>query len=257
MIKQAWRQIAARGSIWLLLLSAAPQAPAQQITDDNFTFVRIRYSMGYLGYAFQSRYGAYDSWMVDFPSAEENFLRGFAKATSVPVSGRSVSIGLTEDALFDYAFAYVVEVGYMQLTDEEAKALREWLLRGGFLLIDDFHGWREWQNFVYQFKKVFPEREPRDIPIDHPIFHCYYDFDYFPQVPGLAALYRGVTYEKGGKVPHCRGIFDDQGRLMVLINHNMDLGDSWEHAADRRYQIKYSILGYKLGINYIIYALTH
>ncbi len=243
--------------VLLLWMTLPPGVQAQAINEDNFTFVRIRYNMGYFGLAFQGQYGAYDSWMVDYPSAEENFLKGFAKATSVPVSGKSVSLSLTDDELFDYSFAYVVEVGYMQLSQEEADALREWLLRGGFLLIDDFHGWREWQNFLFQFKKVFPDREVRDIPIDHPIFHCYYDFDSFPQVPGLAALYRGVTYEKGGKVPHCRGIFDDNGRLMVLVNHNMDLGDSWEHATDPRYQIRYSILGYKLGINYIIYALTH
>ncbi len=238
------------------LLWAVPSW-AQNLSADNFVFVRVKYSMGYFGLAFQSRYGPYDSWMVDHPAAEENFLKGLAKATNIPVSSRAVSIGLTDDELFDYSFAYMVEVGYLELSSQEAAALREWLLRGGFLLIDDFHGWREWQNFVYQFKKVFPDREVKDIPINHPLFHCFYDFDYFPQVPGLAALVRGVTYEKGGRVPHCRGFLDDQGRIMVLVNHNVDIGDSWEHTGDPRYDIKYSVLGYKLGINYIIYALTH
>jgi hypothetical protein len=164
---------------------------------------------------------------------------------------------LTDEALFDFPFAYIVEVGYLQLTQPEAEALREWLLRGGFLFIDDFHGAREWANFIEQFSKVFPNRTVQNIPIDHPIFHCYYDFDYYPQVPGLGSILRGTTFEKGGVHPSCRGIFDDHGRLMVLVNHNVDLGDSWEHTGDYNYPRHYSLLGYKLGINYIVYALTH
>ena len=245
--------------LMLLAIGAVGVVPGRAQTDlvDQFTFVRMRYSMGRSGLAFRMRYGGYDSWMVDYPSAEENFLTVLRQMTDLPNSGRSVSLSMTAPELFNYPFAYMVEVGYLELSAEEAASLREWLLRGGFLMIDDFHGPLEWRNFVVEFKKVFPERPIKDIPADHPIFHCYYDFDTYPQVPGLAALYRGVTYEKGGKVPHCRGIFDDEGRLMVLINHNVDLGDSWEHATDPRYDVKYSVMGHKLGINYIIYALTH
>lgn len=239
------------------VLCAPALAPAQLEPDDQFTFVRIKYNMGNLGYGFQIRYGRYDSWRVDYPTAEENFLRAVRRGTSIPVAERAKAFWITDDELFEYPFAYVVEVGYMELRPEEAEAMREWLLRGGFLFIDDFHGPVEWQNFETEIAKVFPNRPIVDIPPDHPIFHCFYDFDYFPQVPGLGSVLRGTTYEKGGRVPHCRGIFDDHGRLMVLINHNIDLGDSWEHAADYDYPREYSLLGYQLGINYLIYAMTH
>jgi len=243
---------------WLLASGfGAVPGHAQADLLDQFTFVRLRYSMGRAGLAFRMRYGGYDSWMVDSPTAEENFLTVLRQMTALPNSGRSIYLSMIDPELFNYPFAYMVEVGYLELSAEEAASLRQWLLRGGFLMIDDFHGPLEWHHFIVQFRKVFPDRPIRDIPPEHPIFHCYYDFDYFPQVPGLAALYRGVTYEKGGKVPHCRGIFDDDDRLMVLINHNVDLGDSWEHSKDPRYDVKYSLMGYKLGINYIIYALTH
>ncbi len=243
--------------IFALASLAGTTLRAQEVSPDYFTFVRVKYSMGDYALGFMMRYGGIESWQVDYPSAEEHLLRALRHTTRLPVAENAVSLSLTDEALFDYAFAYIVEVGFLQMKDEEAKQLREWLLRGGFLMIDDFHGQREWQNFVTEFAKVFPERQIIDIPPSHPLFHCYYDFDSFPQVPGLASLYVGMTYEKGGRIPHCRGIFDDDGRLMVLINHNVDLGDSWEHADDYKYDAKYSRLGYKLGINYIIYALTH
>lgn len=230
---------------------------AQPFAMDELTFVRLQYSMGEFGIGFHIQYGSLESWQVDMPTSEENLMKTFQHVTKLAVARDRLSLSITDPAFNDYAFAYVVEVGYMQLRDDEVKALQEWLLRGGFLIVDDFHGQLEWNNFLSEFARVFPNRAVQDIPIDHPIFHCYYDFDYFPQIPGLGSLLRHMTYEKGGKVPHCRGIFDDSGRLMVLVNHNVDLGDSWEHAADWRYDRIYSRLGYMLGINYLVYALTH
>lgn len=241
-----------------VLVTSAPIAHAQKSWDDKFTFVRIQYNMGEFGMGFRFRYGNQSSWRVDYPSADENFLLALARGTYLPIEERALSFSLDNEELFDFPFAYLVEAGYMQLTQEEADFLREWLLRGGFLFIDDFHGPREWANFIEQFQKVFSDRTPREIPMDHPIFHCYYDFEgEFPQVPGLGSILRGTTFEKGGVRAECKGIFDDQGRLMVLVNHNVDLGDSWEHTGDYSYPRYYSILGYKLGINYIVYSLTH
>jgi hypothetical protein len=232
-------------------------ARSQATWSDEFTFVRLKYrTPGRVDLWFRSRYGQ-ESWTVDYPTAEENFIRGLRRATSIKVSENAIFLAITDPRLFEYPFAYVVEVGFMSLSQEEADVLREWLLRGGFLMVDDFHGTREWNNFVMQMRKVFPDREIRDLPSSHPIFHSFYDFDTYPQVPGLGSILYGRTWEKGGRIPHSRGVFDDQDRLMVLINHNTDLGDSWEHAADSRYPTAYSVLGYKLGINYVIYALTH
>ena len=231
---------------------------AQNDWHDKFTFVRIRYNMGDFGMGFRFRYGNQNSWQVDYPTAEENFLLALARGTYLPIEEQAMSFSLTDEGLFDFPFAYVVEVGYMQINQQEADFLREWLLRGGFLFIDDFHGVREWANFVEQITKVFPNRPIQNIPIEHPIFHCYYDFEgKFPQVPGLGSILRGTTYEKGGINAECKGIFDDHGRLMVLVNHNVDLVDMWEHTGDYNYPRYYSILGYKLGINYIVYSLTH
>lgn len=245
--------------LFLILLwgVAAEQAHAQSLRDDVFTFARVKYGSGQYAYGFRMRYGS-PSWQVDYPTADENFVRVLQTVTQLPASENSLVIGLDDPEFFEFPFAYMVEPGYLQLADGEADTLREWCLRGGFLMVDDFHGEAEWQNFLSEFAKVFPDRTPKDIPIDHPIFHCYHDFDKFPQVPGLGPIvYYGVTYEKGGKIPKCAGYFDDDQRLMVLINHNVDIGDSWEHAADPRYPTQYSRLGYMLGINYVIYAMTH
>ncbi len=241
------------------LLSVALWAQAswaQTLQNNAFTFARIKYSSGKYAYAFRMRFRS-DSWEVDYPTAEENFIRGLKEITRVPVNDEAVALTLTDPQLFDYPFAYILEVGFAQFTQEEANALREWCLRGGFLMIDDFHGSAQWENFAYEFAKVFPDRQPVDLKPEHPLFHCYFDFDHYPQVPGMAAVYQGTTFEYDGRYAHCRGIFDDNDRLMVLINFNVDLGDSWEHAADPRYPEFYSMLGYRLGINYVIYAMTH
>ncbi len=250
-----------RRSLFLLAAAAvlllAGEARSQTAWADEFTFVRLKYhTPGREDVWFRSLYGE-ASWMVDAPTAEENFIRGLRRATNIKVADDAIYLAITDPRLFEYPFAYAVEVGFMSLSQEEASVLREWLLRGGFLMVDDFHGTREWRNFVTQIRKVFPDREIRDLPASHPIFHTFYDFESYPQVPGLGSILRGKTWEKGGRYPHCRGVFDDQGRLMVLINHNTDIGDSWEHAGDYRYPSAYSVLGYKLGINYIVYALTH
>lgn len=231
---------------------------AQGSNGDEFTFVRVKYSSGGGNYHMRNPFGPYwSSWTVDYPTAEENFMRGLQRATSIRVADKAVALRLTDPEFFRYPFAYILEVGFMTLSRAEADSLREWLLRGGFLMVDDFHGIYEWQHFVQQMKLVFPDRPIVEIEPDHPVFHCYYDFDAVPQVPGLGSIFRGSTHEKGGIIPRCRGVFDDQGRLMVLINFNTDIGDSWEHAQDWQYPTEYSVTGFKLGINFVIYALTH
>ena len=244
--------------VMLALSSAAPEAGRAQLPqNDSFSFVRIKYNSGKFSYGFRLRFQLNDSWEVDYPTAEENFVRGLQEITRLPVSDQALAMSLTDPQLFDYPFAYILEVGYMQLSQAEADSLREWCLRGGFLMIDDFHGSLQWENFAREFSKVFPDRRPVELQPDHPVFHCYFDFDHYPRVPGLGPILRGTTYEEDGRYPQCLGIFDDDGRLMVLINFNVDIGDSWEHAADPRYPEYYSMLGYRLGVNYVIYALTH
>jgi len=226
---------------------------------DEFTFVRLQYSSdegdtGRYGRRFGRRRS---SWAVDYPFAERNFMRGLESFTSLNVSDEPLTLSLLDEEFFRYPFAYAVEVGYMVLSDKEVERLREWLLRGGFLMVDDFHGQYEWLSFSEQMRKVFPNRSIVDIPIEHPIFHCFFDVNELPQIPGLGAWRSGRTYEKGGIQHHCMGIFDNEGRLMVLVMRNMDVGDAWEHTNDPRYPKWYAAQAYKLGINFVIYALTH
>ena len=154
---------------------------------------------------------------------------------------------------------YGVEVGHWLLPADVAAQLREYLLRGGFFMCDDFHGDEEWSVFVRSMRRVFPDREIVDIPDDDPIFHTLYDLNERFQVPGAQFFETGKTYEKGesGKVPHWRAIRDDKGRIMVAICHNMDLGDAWEHSDEAEYQEKWASLAYRIAMNYFIYDLTH
>ncbi len=215
----------------------------------EFTFTRLIYR----GHGWRG-----SSWAVDYPKADIQFLYGLRKLSDFTfVNSEQQALPIDDPGIFEYPFVYAVEVGYMQLSAQEAAHLREYLLRGGFLVVDDFHGEYEWRNFYRQIKKVFPEYEPFDLPPDHPIFHCYYDIDDLIQVPGLQYVYSGQTWEKGGFKQRYMGIEDETGRLMVMINHNVDLGDAWEWAEQEVYPRRYADLAFRLGINYIIYAMTH
>ena len=233
-------------SVMLLL----PTAPLNSEADgDQFTFIRLKYG---------GRLTRRSSWRVDYPASDRNFIWQLRKQTNIDAAPREKIVEVGAAELFDYPFAYMLEVGSLRLSAREAENLREYLLRGGFIFIDDFHGEREWRSFYTQFKKIFPEREPVDIPISHPIFRCFFQIDELMQIPGLRSLFSGRTYERFDGYPaYCRGVYDDRGRLMMMINFNTDLGDAWEHAAEGFYPREYSDMALKMGINAVVYALTH
>ncbi len=227
----------------------APSHPDGNADGDLFTFVRLKYTGN-------SWFG--NGWDVDLPAADRNFIRQLARATNIPVARREKIISVGSPELFNYPFAYILEVGTLNLTNAEAANLREYLLRGGFIMVDDFHGGQEWRNFYRQFKKIFPQREPEDIPITHPLFHCFFDIDRLRQIPGLRSLFNGRTHERRDGYPaYCRGVYDENGRLMMMINFNTDIGDAWEHAAEGFYPRELSDIAYRMGINAVVYALTH
>lgn len=124
------------------------------------------------------------------------------------------------------------------------------------MVVDDFWGSWAWENFEYQMGLVFPDRPIVEVPLDHPVFHAFYDIDEVIQVPNVHQA-AGPTHEYDGKVPHARGIFDDDGRLMVLINWNTDLGDAWEWADNPDYPLRYSTYAFEIGINFVIYGMSH
>ena len=229
---------------------------------DKFTFCRIRYtSMG--------GYGRGD-WQTDFPASDLNFSQRLEELTTITVNKdergnyKHVVMDITDEQLFDYPFIYMIEVGRLHFTDQEVETLRDYLLRGGFLMVDDFWGTMEWENWEYEISRVFDPREypMKKLDLEHPIFHMVFTLKEIPQVPSIHHWLRGGnTSERGrdSEEPRYLGISDKEGRLMVLICHNTDLGDGWEREGENRdyFEVISSRWAYPLGINIVVYAMTH
>ena len=221
--------------------------------DDCFTFVRIRYNS----------YGRWGRWATDFPDADLNFSYRLQQLTSLKVDPNGVILELTDPQLFKYPFIYIIEPGDLTFTDEEIIALRRYLLNGGFLMVDDFWGEAEYANFYGEIKRVFPDREPLELPLEHPIFHAVYDLKEKPQLPSIGvfnAYGNSVTWERpDAREVHYKGIFDDKGRMMSIICHNTDLGDGWEREGENvdYFREMSEKKAYPMGINIVFYAMTH
>jgi hypothetical protein len=222
----------------------------------EFYWARLQYPE-FGGGGFGRRGFGGGSWTTDYPKDDRQFLQGLLRLSRVHARSMEQVVDLDSDGIFDYPFVYAVEVGHWELSDAQAKKLREYLDRGGFLMVDDFHGTFEWEVFMASLTKVFPDRPVVDIDNKDAIFHVLYDLDERVQIPGLAALQRGVTYEQDGIAPRWRAVYDEKGRIVVAICHNMDLGDAWEWADDPNYPEHYASLAYRIGINYIVYSMTH
>jgi Domain of unknown function (DUF4159) len=235
--------------------NARPSAGNAPASGGEYTFVRVIYDSPNAYYG-RRRMG---TWATDFPEADNHFITGIREwaGTNLNISQRPEQLQFTDERLFDYPIIYIVEPGFMQLSDEEAARLREYVLRGGFLFLDDFWGESEWQHVSEQLKKALPEYEIKDLPLNHPIFHSYLDVEEIVQVPNIYNAQIGITSEKGGVVPHYMGIEDKQGRIVGFIARNCDLGDAWEWINDSRYPVKYGLAAYKVGINVVIYAMSH
>ncbi len=197
------------------------------------------------------------SWTTDYPKADFQFMMGVKRLSRIDSHEAPVTMPIDDPRLFQYPFIYAVEVGYLSFSETEAARIREYLLRGGFFVVDDFHGTYEWANFEHYIKMVFPDRPIVELEMTHPIFQCHFSIKEKIQVPGAQYLRSGQLWEKDGVVPRHRAIFDDDGRIMVMINHNMDLGDAWEWADVPEYEERFTTQAYHLGINYIVYSMTH
>jgi hypothetical protein len=248
---QAFFRLAALLIVFATALAADSDsgAPASGVSFSEFHFVRLIYTA--VPGSRRNR------WFTDAPAAETNLMQGVRRLSRINAAEEATYITIMDDSLFDYPWVYAVEVGGWLLSEPETARLRDYLLRGGFLVVDDFHGTTEWDTFIDSMRRVFPDRPIVEIPQTDSVFHLTFELDARQQIPGLAALVNGVTYEKDGYLPHWRGIYDDNGRLMVVINFNMDLGDSWELADDPEYPLHYTASGYQYAINYMIYAMTH
>ena len=240
----------------------------KEFSKDVFTFVRIKYSSG-------GRIGGYYSgdwrWRIDSPDSDLNLSYRLQQITSLKVNPDFRVLELTDKELFDYPFIYIVEPGDLLLSEDEVKALRRYLLSGGFLMVDDFWGEVQYANFYREIKRVLPEREPVELPMDHHVFNCVFPLNKMEknqlQVPnvntGTMSQRTHVTWEyhegEACRDVHIKGIFDDKGRMMVVICHNTDLGDGWEWEGNNQYYFREfsEKIAYPLGINIIFYAMTH
>jgi hypothetical protein len=204
-------------------------------------------------------WGRRQAWATDYPKADRQFLVVLERLIDLDTYQGENPVLLTDPVMRRFPFLYAVEPGYMSLSPEEVEGLRNYLVAGGFLLMDDFWGGREWANVARELRRVFPEKQIVDVPMEHPVFHMVYDIEEIMQVPNRRlARAGGRTWERAdAQIPFVRGILDDDGRLMVIINGNTDLGDAWEWAEDPYYPLKYSTFAYEMGVNIIVYAMSH
>ena len=226
---------------------------------DNFRFVRIQYdSHGY------GRRGG--NWSTDYPDSDLNFSLRLQQLTSIAVHPDPLILRLTDPRLFDYPFIYIIEPGRLYFYDDEVVALRRYLQNGGFLMVDDFWGDEEYENFRHEIKKVFPDRDPQEVPLSHEIFNCVYQMKEKPQVPAINSVSRqnhDITWEErwgsDTRTPYYKAISDDDGRIMVFICHNTDLGDGWEREGMAEWYFREFSMkkAYPMGINIVTYAMTH
>ena len=241
----------------LLLIAAPPSSSAQPIntesstpsaSDYGFRFVRIRYnSTG------SSRWGGRSTWSYDYPAAERNLHKALKRTTDIPLEGEPLVLRLTDDRIFEHPILYLTEPGYWLTNKEEVENMQKFFARGGFMIIDDFHDYQgatpQWDNFYRNIKRVFPDREPVKLDPSHPIWHIYYDID--PVEAASTKSYEGI----GKYDDEYYAIFDDNGRMMVIICYNQDIGDGWEWPG--RNLANASTVSFQMAINFITYAFTH
>jgi hypothetical protein len=200
------------------------------------------------------------TWSRDYPKADRQFLMALNRLTRIQGRSTEQVVNPDTDDIYNYPFVYAVMVHTWSFTDDEAKRMREYLLKGGFLMVDDFHGSQDWENFMTGMRQVFPDANKypvEDLTDKDEIFHVLYDMDDRFQVPGEHYVRDGQTYEKDGYVAKWRGIRDEHGRLVVAICHNMHLGDAWEWADDPDYPEQYASMAFRVGLNYVMYSMTH
>lgn len=222
----------------------------------EFTRARLKYArVGIL-------HPGYDTgqwgWGTDYPRGDRHFLEGLRRLTLIDVRSVEQVVELDgSDDIYNWPFLYGVEVGHWKLFDDEADQFREYLERGGFFMTDDFHGTLEWENFVQGVRKIFGSRPIVDIANSDEIFHVMYDLDTRVQIPGRQWLYSRRPYEFDGFEPKWRAVYDDKGRIMMAILHNMDISDAIEWSDDPAYPEQWANLAYRISVNYVLYDLTH
>ena len=231
--------------------------PTEPNSPSEFYFSRLRYNAGYAsGSSFGYR-GFRGGWSQDYPRADNDCLVVLRRLTRIDAPAALNVVDVDSDRMYDYPWVYAVGVNTWAFTDEEAKRLRDYLLRGGFLMVDHFHGQDDWDHFMAGMRMVLPGSTVEDLKDSDEIYHVLYSIDQKFQIPGEQYVSTGRTYEKDGFVPQWRAIRDSHGRVVVAICFNMHLGDAWEWANTPDYPEKFSGLAFRVVLNYITYSMTH
>jgi Domain of unknown function (DUF4159) len=268
------RKLIALGVILVLAMSALSYAqrrggrrggmyyvkrPAHITWNSDFTFCRLMFRQSYDGDG--------GDWGVDYPRADMNLPIRLSELTKTPVNfdehrePNHVVIQANEPELFKCPFVMLTEVGAAHFEEDEALALRSYLKKGGFMWADDFWGEYAWAHWERELRKVLPASEYPiiDVPMNHSIFHTLFDAKRFPQIPSIGWVNSGTTSERyDSQTPHARAAVDSKGRILVFISHNSDFGDSYERESDDpTYFYNFSVEGYAIGINILLYSMTH
>ncbi|MGD0497602.1 MAG: DUF4159 domain-containing protein [Bryobacteraceae bacterium] len=248
----------------LQLEDEGPQIPVRAA---EFHFIRTEYTdlpQYHRGFGYASREGMGSGWwIVDWPAADNHFTAGLQRLTRIDV-GDPRHVRLTDDQLFDYPWIYATQTGWWGLSDEEIARLREYLLRGGFLVTDDFWGPEQWEVFRETMARVLPGEPITDIAPTDAVMHVLYDIQDKDRtiIPGSRHLRRRPDGSveivlPEGAVPAWRAMYDDRKRMVVAVNFNTDVGDAWEFADVPYYPEAMTALAYRYGVNYVIYSMTH
>ncbi len=225
--------------------------PANERYDGRFTFARLKYETAPGGYY----YMGLPAWAHGYPRAERNLMKIMNEVSDLqPRLEESVIENLDDPELFKYPLAYMTEAGFWTLTDAEAAAFRTYLEKGGFVIFDDFRGdfrgGGGWETFAANMRRIIPDARFVDLDVSHPIFHSFFEIDSLDIIP--------QDYDRGR--PMLRGLFehnDPKKRLMAIVNYNTDVSNFWEFSGTGFRPIEESNEAYKLGVNYVIYGMTH
>ncbi len=234
--------------------------------NSEFHFIRVEYNdlpEFHRGFGFSSRRARGQGWwIVDWPDADDHFSLGISRLTRVE-TGDPRHLGLMDDHLFDYPWIYATQTAWWDLSDAEIARLREYLLRGGFLVTDDFWG-EDWELFRQSMERLFPNKPITDVPESAAMMHVVYDIREKDRtwIPGTRHLYIGpggqiIVRQPPGTTPAWRAMHDERERVIVAINYNTDVGDAWEYADSPYYPEAMTTLAYHYGINYVVYSMTH
>jgi hypothetical protein len=220
----------------------------------EFYWSRLQFNSGYGG---GGGFRSFGGWAQDYPKADNDCLIALRRLTRINSPSPLNVADLDSDHLFDYPWIYAINVQSWNFTDEEAKRLHDYLMKGGFLMVDHFHGTDDWTHFMAGMHQVLPDAQVEDLKDTDEIYHVLYDINEKFQIPGEQFVNTGRTYEKDGYVAKWRAIRNEHGRIMVAICHNMHLGDAWEWADSPEYPEKFSGLAFRIVLNYITYSMTH